>query len=93
MKIYKLVWPIDLKHHTLATVGCCGYIGGAVATAFELQARWAAAVFSGNCHLPSRDIMRKDVDCFIKQEKAMSTRVRWMVCMKDLLSFLISLSR
>ena len=73
MKIYKLVWPIDLKYHTLATVGCCGYVLGAVATAFELQARWAAAVFSGNCHLPSRDLMRKDVDRAMKSEKAFST--------------------
>ena len=50
--LYMLVWPADLNPCTLAVIGLVQPLG-ALAPAIEMQARWAAQVFSGKCTLPS----------------------------------------
>ena len=50
--LYKLVWPAELLPCTLAVIGLVQPLG-ALAPAIEMQARWAAQVFSNRCALPS----------------------------------------
>lgn len=50
--LYDLVFPADLEPPTLAVIGLVQPFGG-LPPILEMQARWAARVFSGNCKLPS----------------------------------------
>lgn len=43
--LYKFVFPINLKHHTLAVIGRPHPTIGAVNISNELQSRWAVRVF------------------------------------------------
>ncbi|XP_070532511.1 dimethylaniline monooxygenase [N-oxide-forming] 2-like [Ptychodera flava] len=51
LELYEYVFPARLKHCTLAVVGCVAILGANVPV-YELQARWAARVFSGKAKLP-----------------------------------------
>ena len=57
--LYKTVFPVDRP----GSMAFLGYIRvrGAVIPIVELQARWAAGVFSGRCKLPGSERMREDV--------------------------------
>lgn len=50
--LYDLVWPADMEPATLAIIGLVQPFGG-LPPILEMQSRWAARVFSGNCKLPS----------------------------------------
>ena len=80
MQLYKQVWPVNDDHATVAMVGSCVYVSGSAAMTMELQARWAAAVFSGNCHLPSRDVMRVAAEKSAQIENAIFSKIRGLVC-------------
>lgn len=58
--LYELVFPVDLEPATLAVVGLVQPFGG-LPPILEIQARWAAKVFSGKCTLPSPAEMRQVV--------------------------------
>ena len=55
VSLYKHVFLPDVKN-TLAVIGAVG-VGGPVLPVIEMQARVAAEVFAGRCHLPSKDTM------------------------------------
>ncbi|XP_066270805.1 flavin-containing monooxygenase 1-like isoform X3 [Branchiostoma lanceolatum] len=55
-ELYKLVFPVRMKKHTLAVIGQIRNRGGA-SPVVELQARWAAQVFQGITQLPDQDMM------------------------------------
>uniref|UniRef100_A0A0B6ZFD7 Flavin-containing monooxygenase n=1 Tax=Arion vulgaris TaxID=1028688 RepID=A0A0B6ZFD7_9EUPU len=61
MEMFKMMFPLNVKHNTLAIIG---HVGGdaPLALLYELQARLAALVMSGKHQLPSRSKMQKDVD-------------------------------
>jgi len=60
-RLYKYMWPTNAKDlPPLAIIGLVQPIGS-LFPAIELQARYAALVFSGTFGLPSRDFMEKDV--------------------------------
>ncbi|XP_038067757.1 flavin-containing monooxygenase 5-like [Patiria miniata] len=58
--LYKLVFPLGLKHNTLSFSGAMEVLG-AVIPCVELQARWAARVFKGLAKLPSQLEMQAEV--------------------------------
>lgn len=47
VELYKYVFPPDMEHHTLATIGFVSPLG-AVNPISELQSRWATRVFKVN---------------------------------------------
>ena len=53
--LYKAVFPVD-RPGSMAFLGCIR-VRGAVIPIVELQARWAAGVFSGRCKLPGSERM------------------------------------
>lgn len=57
--LYKSVFPPD--YPSLAVIGLIEPIE-AIAPIAELQSRWVAAVFSGRVQLPSKQMMRNDID-------------------------------
>ncbi|XP_064597959.1 flavin-containing monooxygenase 1-like [Liolophura sinensis] len=60
LNLYRLVWPVDLPHPTLAVVGSSS-VRGPVIPVYELQARWVAGVLSGRLSLPPTNVMRKEI--------------------------------
>ena len=56
--LYKLVFAPGVNG-TLAFVGTARPVFGSIPALSELQARWVAAVFSGQCQLPSEKAMAK----------------------------------
>ncbi|XP_054706185.1 flavin-containing monooxygenase 5-like isoform X1 [Uloborus diversus] len=58
--LYKLMYPIHLKHATLAIIGFLNPFGPGFPLG-ELQCRWAASIFAGRNHLPSEAKMMTDV--------------------------------
>lgn len=60
VSLYKYVFPPNMQHPTLAVIGLV-QPWGAINPIAELQCRWATRVFSGLCHLPSRDMMWEDI--------------------------------
>ncbi|GFR92977.1 dimethylaniline monooxygenase [N-oxide-forming] [Elysia marginata] len=61
LNLYKQVFPIHEKHHTLALVGCLR-VSGPNPTAMELQSRMAAYTLSGRHKLPTFEVMKADSD-------------------------------
>ncbi|XP_078578363.1 flavin-containing monooxygenase 5-like [Branchiostoma floridae x Branchiostoma japonicum] len=59
-ELYKLVFPVHMKKHTLAVIGEIRNRGGA-SPVVELQARWAAQVFQGITQLPDHHTMLEHV--------------------------------
>ena len=57
---YKYVFDPD--DPTLAYVGGARPVFGSIPALSELQARWVSAVFSGRCHLPSREAMYQEIE-------------------------------
>uniref|UniRef100_A0A915AXD7 Flavin-containing monooxygenase n=3 Tax=Parascaris univalens TaxID=6257 RepID=A0A915AXD7_PARUN len=57
--LYKSVFPLD--YPSLAVIGLIEPVE-AIAPIAELQSRWVAAVFSGRVQLPSKQMMRSDID-------------------------------
>ncbi|GFT87471.1 dimethylaniline monooxygenase 5 [Nephila pilipes] len=60
INLYKCVFPPHLKHSTLAIIGFLLPIGPGFPLG-EMQCRLAAQVVSGNCKLPSEEVMLKDI--------------------------------
>ncbi|BFZ22769.1 hypothetical protein BsWGS_25808 [Bradybaena similaris] len=61
MELYKMIFPLHEKHHTLALIGCFG-ADGPLAVCLENAARLATRVMAGKHTLPSREEMKKDID-------------------------------
>lgn len=61
LSLYKYVFPPDLPHPTLSFIGLT-QSSGSMFPLVELQARWVTRVTTGKCHLPSRDVMVKDIE-------------------------------
>ncbi|CAL1263030.1 unnamed protein product [Larinioides sclopetarius] len=59
--LYKCVFPIHMKHSTIAFVGFFLPFGPGIPPG-ELQCRWVAQVFAGKCNLPSKKQMLKDAE-------------------------------
>ncbi|XP_076099668.1 dimethylaniline monooxygenase [N-oxide-forming] 2-like isoform X1 [Mytilus galloprovincialis] len=55
--LHELVFPVDLSRPTLAIIGLVQPFG-ALPPILEMQTRWAARVFSGNCQLPPASVMK-----------------------------------
>ena len=58
--LYKLVFPLGLKHNTLSVNGAIAPFGSVI-PCVELQARWAARVFKGLAKLASQTEMKAEV--------------------------------
>ncbi|XP_041373815.1 dimethylaniline monooxygenase [N-oxide-forming] 2-like isoform X2 [Gigantopelta aegis] len=58
---YKLIFPVHLRHPTLAMVGMVTAEGPNLPI-FEMQSRFAARVFCGKLKLPEKCDMLKDID-------------------------------
>lgn len=65
LELYKYVFPPRLEHPTCACIGFLMTVG-AHGPCFEMQARWAAQVFKGNCSLPPLPKMLGEIR-FVKQ--------------------------
>ena len=61
VRLYKYVFPSNLKHPTMAVMGCIQPFGS-INPIVEMQARWLARVFKGLTKLPSKDEMDRDID-------------------------------
>lgn len=61
VRLYKYVWPANMKHSTLAVMGLI-QPWGAINPITELQARWAVRVFNGTTKLPSKFDMEQDIE-------------------------------
>ncbi|CAG5129460.1 unnamed protein product [Candidula unifasciata] len=61
MELYKMIFPLHEKHHTLALIGQHG-ADGPLAVCFETEARLATLVMAGKHKLPSLKQMKKEVD-------------------------------
>ncbi|XP_035221541.1 flavin-containing monooxygenase 5-like [Stegodyphus dumicola] len=60
INLYKVMYPPQLKHPTLAIIGFLLPYGALFPLA-EIQCRWAAHIFAGKGHLPSSRKMLKDI--------------------------------
>ncbi|XP_025112852.1 dimethylaniline monooxygenase [N-oxide-forming] 5-like isoform X2 [Pomacea canaliculata] len=60
LPFFKYMFPPDLEHKTLATIGCIQPLGAIMPIA-ELQCRLATRVFKGDVTLPSRAQMWEDI--------------------------------
>ncbi|XP_066269444.1 dimethylaniline monooxygenase [N-oxide-forming] 4-like [Branchiostoma lanceolatum] len=60
LDLYKLVFPANLPHPSMAVVGFF-HVRGSIPPVAEVQARWAARVFSGQTKLPARQTMLERV--------------------------------
>ncbi|CAL1283941.1 unnamed protein product [Larinioides sclopetarius] len=60
INLYKLIFPVHLKHSTLAVIAFVLPFGPGFPIG-ELQCRWVVQVLAGNCQLPSKDAMLQDV--------------------------------
>ena len=58
--LYKLIFPVNLKHQTLAIIGCIQPVG-AIMPISELQSRWVVQVFNNDLKLPAKAIQMKEV--------------------------------
>ncbi|GFO18168.1 dimethylaniline monooxygenase [n-oxide-forming] [Plakobranchus ocellatus] len=65
LELYKQVFPVHEKHHTLALLGCVR-VAGPMPPAIELMARMAAYTLSGRHKLPAADVMKADSDRYNK---------------------------
>ena len=61
LRLYKYVFPSNLKHSTLAVMGCIQPLGS-INPIVEMQARWVTRVFNGLSKLPSKNEMEHDID-------------------------------
>lgn len=59
--LYRLMWPMNLEHNTLAVIGLVQPLG-VIAPSSELQARWATRVIKGINKLPSNAEMKEDYE-------------------------------
>ncbi|XP_071855610.1 flavin-containing monooxygenase 1-like isoform X2 [Apostichopus japonicus] len=83
--IYSLIFPVHLKHSTLALIGFFKNTEvGSPVTASEMQIRWVAQVWSGNCLLPSTSEMIASVAKRRNKERSIYGRV---VCRIDALRY------
>ncbi|KAI8502170.1 Dimethylaniline monooxygenase [N-oxide-forming] 4 [Branchiostoma belcheri] len=60
LDLYKLVFPANLPHPSMAVIGFF-HVRGSIPPVAEVQARWAARVFSGQAKLPDRQTMLERV--------------------------------
>ncbi|XP_019623448.1 PREDICTED: dimethylaniline monooxygenase [N-oxide-forming] 2-like [Branchiostoma belcheri] len=56
LDLYKLVFPANMPHPSMAVIGFF-HVRGSIPPVAEVQARWAARVFSGQAKLPDRQTM------------------------------------
>ncbi|XP_055930490.1 flavin-containing monooxygenase 5-like [Argiope bruennichi] len=60
VNLYKLVFPLQLKHPSLAFIGLIQPLG-AIFPISEAQSRWFAQLMKGNVKLPPRPEMEKEI--------------------------------
>ena len=70
MNLYKLVFPYQLRHPSLAFIGLIQPLGSIFPIA-EAQARWYVQLMKGNCKLPSVEEMEEEVK---KRQESMAKR-------------------
>ncbi|XP_076797606.1 putative dimethylaniline monooxygenase [N-oxide-forming] 6 isoform X2 [Arvicanthis niloticus] len=70
--LYKGIFPPQLEKPTMAVIGLVQSLGAAIPTA-DLQARWAAKVFTNTCILPTTNEMMDDID------EKMGKKLKWHV--------------
>ncbi|EDM09384.1 rCG46167, isoform CRA_a [Rattus norvegicus] len=68
--LYKGIFPPQLEKPTMAVIGLVQSLGAAIPTA-DLQARWAAKVFTNACVLPTTNEMMDDID------EKMGKKLKW----------------
>ncbi|CAL1263046.1 unnamed protein product [Larinioides sclopetarius] len=92
ISLYKCVFPINLKHPTLAVIGFVLPFGPGFPIG-ELQCRWATQVLAGKYNLPSKREMIKDINDRYKKNIAryapsekMSIRVDYIKYCDDIAS-------
>ncbi|NP_001171509.1 flavin containing monooxygenase 6 isoform X1 [Mus musculus] len=68
--LYKGIFPPQLEKPTMAVIGLVQSLGAAIPTA-DLQARWAAKVFTNTCVLPTTNEMMDDID------EKMGKKLKW----------------
>ncbi|GAB6023795.1 flavin-dependent monooxygenase [Chamberlinius hualienensis] len=59
--LYKRVFPYKFEHPTMAFIGLCRFDESTVLLA-EIQSRWAVKIFSRKCQLPSKDMMKQEIE-------------------------------
>ncbi|XP_066117229.1 putative dimethylaniline monooxygenase [N-oxide-forming] 6 [Saccopteryx bilineata] len=65
--LFKGIFPPMMEKPTLAVIGFVQSLGAAIPTA-DLQARWAAKVFTNSCTLPTTKEIMDDIDKKIKKK-------------------------
>lgn len=70
VRLYKYVFPPDVRPTTISVIGCVQAIGGLMPIS-EMQSRLVARVLKGDVRLPSSDVMREDI---LKKRESMSKR-------------------
>ncbi|XP_071853843.1 flavin-containing monooxygenase 5-like [Apostichopus japonicus] len=83
---YSLVFPVQLKHSTLAYIGFfrTATIGSPI-TVMDMQTRWVAQVWSGKCMLPSIPEMLTDVE---ERQRAERSRYGRVICQVDAVRYM-----
>ncbi|XP_007935966.1 putative dimethylaniline monooxygenase [N-oxide-forming] 6 [Orycteropus afer afer] len=68
--LFKGIFPPQMEKPTLAVIGFVQSLGAAIPTV-DLQARWAAKVFTNSCILPTMKEMMDDID------EKMGKKLKW----------------
>jgi len=71
-ELYRHVFPADCAN--LACIGM-NMVTGAVYPVSEMQARWAARVFSGECTLPTPDARRRAIQAHVRLHQQRGTKL------------------
>ncbi|XP_054707668.1 flavin-containing monooxygenase 5-like [Uloborus diversus] len=87
INLYKCMYPPQLKHSSLVFIGFINPFGPGFPLG-ELQCRWAAQVFAGNCKLPSEKKMLKDVKRRHKKNEKRYTPSEIMSIRVDFLQYM-----
>ena len=78
MELYHMMLPVGQKHHTLAFLGFLSG-DGAQAQAIELQARYLTRMMTGKLSLPSRKVMKDNVEWIKSFSKLRKGRFHYQV--------------
>uniref|UniRef100_T1J018 Flavin-containing monooxygenase n=1 Tax=Strigamia maritima TaxID=126957 RepID=T1J018_STRMM len=91
IRLYKNVFPVACDHACLAVVGLFRVVGAAFPVS-EMQARWVARVFRGECRLPSKSAMLADIQKQHDQAPHVRSFVRYQSLIINFLPYMDELA-
>ncbi|XP_054709226.1 dimethylaniline monooxygenase [N-oxide-forming] 2-like [Uloborus diversus] len=74
INLYKHIYPLGLKHPTLAVIGFL-QSNGPIAPISELQCRWAANIFNRKQKLPEKQLMESYMQKKLDSNKDLSSKL------------------